>query len=119
VLTRRFVWNVRVGCRYQVDERFGFGFGAFTDHSEGSPIAELGRTRVDFYGVTAGAEVRTPHALGEREEGKTLIFSTTFAIRYAVGVGEVGGLRFDPAQGAEQDTRPVPTTIHEASLHVG
>ncbi|HEY8430787.1 MAG TPA: hypothetical protein VIL20_20550, partial [Sandaracinaceae bacterium] len=119
VLRRRFVWNVRVGCQYVLDERLRVGFGAFTDHSEGQPISELGETRVDFYGVTAGLELRTSHALGAAERGRSIVFSTTFALRYAVGVGEVGGLRFDPTRGTQRDTVPIGTTIHEASLHIG
>lgn len=119
VVRRRLVWNVRVGCQYRVDDTVRIGFGAFTDHSEGEPIAELGQTRVDFYGVTAGFEFRTPHALGAAEQGRSLVFSTTFALRYAAGVGEVGGLRFDPTRGTHRDTVPVDTTIHEASLHIG
>lgn len=119
VVRRRLVWNVRVGCQYRVDDRVRIGFGAFTDHSEGQPIEELGQTRVDFYGVTSGFEFRTPHALGAAEEGRSLVFSTTFAVRYAFGVGEVGGLRFDPARGTHRDTVPVATNIHEVSLHIG
>lgn len=119
VLRRRLVWNVRVGGSYRVDDRFTVGFGAFTDHSDRSPIAELGQTRVDFYGVTVGLEYRTRHDLGAAEQGKSLIFSTTFALRYAYGSGEVGGLLFDPTRGTQRDTVAIRTHIHEAGLHVG
>jgi hypothetical protein len=119
VLERRLVYNVRVGGRYEVDDRIGIGFGAFTDHSEGLPIDQLGQTRVDFYGLAAGLEYRTPHRLGPEEGSRTLVFSTTFAVRYAFGVGEVAGLRFDPTRGTEPDTVALRTTIHEASLHIG
>lgn len=119
VTQRRFVWNVRVGARYEVDERLGIGAGVFTDHSEWTPIRELGETRIDFYGVTAGLEYRTPHVLGENESADSLVFSTTVALRYAVGLGEVGGLRFDPQFGTTGATVPISTTVHEASLHIG
>ncbi len=119
ILQRRFVWNVRVGCHYQADDRIAVGFGAFTDHSEGSPISQLGETRVDFYGLTMGFEIRTPHLMDGGEAARDLIFSTTFALRYAMGVGEVGGLRFDPERGTHVDTIPIDTTIHEAGIHVG
>lgn len=119
VLRRRLVYNVRVGGRYELDERVGVGFGLFTDRSEGSPIRELGETRVDFYGLSAGLEYRTPHRLNEEEGGRTMVFSTTFALRYAFGLGEVGGLRFDPTRGTDPETVPVGTTIHELGLHVG
>ncbi|MEC7526006.1 MAG: hypothetical protein VYE22_39355 [Myxococcota bacterium] len=116
---RRFVWNVRAGGRYEVDERLGIGAGFFTDLSEGEPIEGLGQTQVDFVGWTAGFEYRTPHTLGEEEDASTLVFSTTAALRYAIGWGQVGGLRFDPNNGTARETFPVGTTIHELGLHIG
>jgi len=119
VIARRFVWNVRVGGRYEVDENLGIGVGFFTDQSEGAPIAELGETRVDFYGLSGGFEYRTSHQLGEGEASSDLVFSTTVGLRYAAGIGEVGGLLFDPDRGIEQATVPIGTTIHEIGLHIG
>jgi len=119
VVRRRLVWNVRVGGQHRIDDHFNVGFGAFTDHSDGAPIAELGQTRVDFYGVTAGLEYQNRYDLGAPHEGRSLVFSTTFALRYAYGGGEVGGLLFDPARGTQRDTVSVHTTIHEMSLYIG
>lgn len=45
------------------------------------------------------------------------MFSTTVALRYALGIGEIGSLPFDPLD-IPQD-RPAEVTIHELSLHVG
>ncbi|MBZ0118781.1 MAG: outer membrane protein transport protein, partial [Sandaracinaceae bacterium] len=109
VVDRRLVWNVRVGARYDLDDRVGLGAGLFTDQSAAAPIAELGQTHVDFYGLTLGLEYRTPHRLGEGEGAQTLVFSTTVSLRYAYGVGQVGGLRFDPDAGTQRDTVSVPT----------
>lgn len=119
VVRRRLVWNVRVGGRYHIDDHFDVGFGAFTDHSEGAPIADLGQTRVDFYGLTAGVEYRNRYNLGAPHEDRSIVFSTTIALRYAFGTGEVGGLRFDPARGTQRDTVAIHTNIHEMSLYVG
>jgi hypothetical protein len=119
VVNRRFVWNVRIGGRYELDDTLGIGAGMFTDQSEQSPIADLGETRVDFYGLSGGLELRTPHDLAASEDAPNLVFSTTIAVRYALGVGEVGGLLFDPQRGIEQATVPVDTTIHEVGLHIG
>lgn len=119
VVQRRFVWNIRIGGRVELDDNLAFGAGLFTDQSEQQPITDLNQTRVDFYGLTGGFEVRTPHDLGENEDADDLIFSTTIAVRYALGVGEVGGLLFDPQRGIEQATRPVETTVHEVGLHIG
>ncbi|MBX3274602.1 MAG: hypothetical protein KF729_30330 [Sandaracinaceae bacterium] len=119
VLSRRFVWNVRAGGRFEVDDNLGIGFGAFTDHSELHPIDELGQTRVDFYGLSAGLEYRSGHRLADNERSSNLVFSTTVGLRYAVGFGEVGGLLFDPRGGVTRDTVAVDTTIHELGLHIG
>lgn len=119
VLSRRFVWNARVGARYEVDHHVGLGAGFFTDHSEQAPIEDLGQTRVDFYGLSAGFEYRNAHRLGAGERADDLVFSTTFAVRYAFGIGEVGGLRFDPLRGEERDTVSIGTTLHEIGLHIG
>jgi hypothetical protein len=119
VTRRRFVWNVRVGGRYLVDDRTAIGFGAFTDHSEGQPIDRLGQTHVNFYGATLGIEYRTPHRLLSDSGPKNLVFSTTVAARYAVGAGVVGGLLIDPNRGSAPITVSIPTTIHEVGLHIG
>ncbi len=119
VVDRRFLWNVRIGGRVEVDDRLGVGVGLFTDQSERSPIEDLGQTRIDFFGLSGGVEYRTPHLLGANEDAEDLVFSTTVALRYAVGVGEVGGLQFDPQRGIERATVPVDTTVHEVGLHIG
>lgn len=119
VISRQLVWNVRVGGRYELDDHVGVGIGAFTDNSEGSPITALGRTRIDFYGGTLGLEYRTAHAMGPHESADTMVFSTTLALRYAYGVGEVGGLAFDPAGPSQGTVVPIHTDVHEISLHVG
>lgn len=120
VVRRRLVWNVRVGGRYHIDDNLIVGFGAFTDHSEGAPIADLGQTRVDFYGLTGGFEYRNRYDLDTPNgEDRSIFFRTTIALRYAYGSGEVGGLVFDPALGTQRDTVSVDTTIHEIGLYVG
>ncbi len=79
----------------------------------------VGQTQVDFYGLSLGFEYTTPHELGHGERAPNLVFSTTAAVRYAVGIGHVGGLLFDPSVGSRQRTVPIDTTIHEIGLHIG
>lgn len=119
VLRRAFVWNVRVGGRFDVDDQLSLGAGFFTDQSERAPVDGLGETRIDFYGFTLGFEFRTPHELDEDEHAQTLEFSTTVALRYAAGIGEVGGFLFDPEGGIERATVLVGTTVHEVGIHIG
>ena len=70
--------------------------------------------------ATAAAAANGGAGDTDREDADTLVFSSTFALRYAVGVGEVGGLSLDPRDGTFADPSPVlGATIHELSLHVG
>ena len=119
VVNRRLVWNVRVGGRYEVDEHVGIGMGLFTDNSEVRSITAFGRTQVNFYGGSAGLEYRTSHAMGPREPSDSIVFSTTIAVRYAFGIGQVGGLAFDPTAPNQGQVVPIATTIHELGLYVG
>ena len=119
-IQRELVWNARVGARYEVDDAIGIGFGLFTDNSPFAGVEFLGDEQMDFYGGTFGVEIQTPHQLGEREDAQTLVFSTTIALRYAVGVGQAAGLSLDPRTGQFSEIDPVlGSTQHEASLHLG
>lgn len=117
---RDFVWNARVGAHYEVDESVRVGAGLFTDNRTRTRIRYLGEENMDYYGGTLGLELRTPHRLGEGEDADSLIFSSTFALRYAVGVGEVVGLSLDPTVGELASPDPLlASTVHEISLHIG
>ncbi len=116
---RRTIGGVRIGGRVQVDPTVSLGGGLFTDLSPEIGVAEFGATMVDYYGGTFGIELRNPHRLGEGENAADLVFINTFALRYAVGVGSVGGLRFDPTREGIVEVVPVGTTIHEIGLHLG
>lgn len=120
-LTRTVVFGVRVGTRFHVDRNIALGFGLFTDLSPDPEPEEFGDTQIDFFGGTAGIELRDEHQLVENEQASTIQFSTTIALRYAVGIGRVGGLRFDTgATGADTITTvAVDTTVHEVSVHFG
>lgn len=120
-IERRWVANIHVGGRYWLDENTAIGAGFFTDVSPTRRITQYGQTQIDFVGGTLGVEIRTPHELGPHEHAETLVFSQTFALRYAVGVGQIGGLSFSDASPTMQTHDPLrtPTTVHELSLHLG
>jgi hypothetical protein len=120
-IERRWVVNVHVGGRYWIDENMSFGAGIFTDVSPTRRITEYGQTQTDFVGGTIGLEIHTPHDLGPHEHAETIVFAQTFALRYAVGVGHIGGLTFSEASPTMQtaDVSVAPTTIHELSLQLG
>ncbi len=120
-IDRRLVLAARLGTRFHVDDDVSLGFGLFTDMSPDPPPSRFGATQIDFFGGTAGLEINNDHRLGEGEDASTMRFSTTIAVRYAVGIGTIGGLRFDSAT-PDTDAvavSPVGTTVHEVSLHVG
>lgn len=121
--SRRAVWNVRVGGRLEVSPHVALGMGLFTDRASDHPVAEFGDSRIDFYGGTAGVELSTSHPLerARPERARDLVVSTTIAVRYALGVGEAGGLLFDPSADGDfsAESVPIDATVHEASLHLG
>lgn len=120
-IDRRWVVNAHVGGRYWIDENMSFGAGLFTDVSPTRRITQYGQTQLDFFGGTIGIEIHTPHELGPDEHAATIVFAQTFALRYAVGVGQIGGLSFSDVSPTmqTQEVAVTPTTVHELSLHLG
>jgi hypothetical protein len=118
---RRWTFNARIGGRYFVDENFSIGGGLFTDTSSTQRVEAYGQTQTDFFGGSLGLELHTPHTLGPGERAPDIVFAQTFALRYAVGIGHIGGLRFtDATAGTSSDyVVSTGTTVHELSLHIG
>jgi len=79
------VLRARGGVLVKPIEALHFGFGAFVDPaSERRLPGGLGSLRLDYYGVTAGAILRT--RLGDpRPDAPVVTFCT--AVRYAIGTG--------------------------------
>lgn len=114
---RKPVWNVRAGGTVSVTDELTLGGGLFTDRSPDPPPSALGLTQVDFYGGSFGLQFRSPYDVYIDEEIVGLEFSTTLALRYAIGIGEIGSLLFDPLDVPRDQVADV--TIHELSFHVG
>lgn len=120
-IDRRWLVNVRIGGRFEVDPGVSIGAGLFTDLSPLHRISTYGETRIDFLGGSLGFELHTPHRMAEGEQAPTIVFSQTFALRYALGIGQIGGLRFDTTQPEDSQVsiNATSTTVHELALHVG
>ncbi|UJR86372.1 Hypothetical protein I5071_84670 [Sandaracinus amylolyticus] len=120
-VNREWVGGVRIGGRVQIDPSLSMGAGLFTDLDATRAVGDYGQTQIDFFGGTYGLELRNPHRLGEGENAADIVFVNTFALRYAVGVGRIGGLRFDTAadMGEGISIIEVDTQVHEISLHLG
>ncbi len=119
---RRVHGNATLGGRFAVTERLWLGAGLFTDLS---PTANVGllASRLDFYGLTFGPEVRTPVRARGRDDG--IVFSTTVGVRYAVGTGPFGTVLFEPRKPVAGGVVPALQTLpqrvafHEISLLLG
>lgn len=110
------VWNVQLGGLWPLGEAVAIGAGLFTDHSPVASADALWQERVDFYGVTGGVRLRDPLEL---DGGGSLVFETTIGVRYALGIGEVGGLAVDYTDPELFSGVEVGVVHHTAALHVG
>jgi long-subunit fatty acid transport protein len=115
--TRRAVWNARLGGTLSVSDTLSLGGGLFTDHSPDPRPSTLGATRVDFYGAALGVRIQNAYDVQRGGALVPLVFSTTLALRYAVGHGEIGSLVFDPLTAPRDGV--AGATIHELGVHIG
>jgi hypothetical protein len=116
--------NGRVGARLRVNETVTMGFGLFTDRTAETSINDFPQFHLDYYGGSLGGELRRPFKLGKTERAKDIVFTTSVAFRYALGVGSSGAVRFDLR---EADNRTLsysigqvdPVQFHVWSGHLG
>lgn len=116
-------WNVRLGGRWEANDRWTLGGGLFTDRND-SRATEFGSVRVNLWGVAMGVRLKTPVVLGEDERVTRIAFQTTVGVRYAGGKGRAGG--FEAAYGeaslwptAVDENHDVPASMHLLTVHVG
>ncbi len=119
-IVRQLVWNVRLGGILPVSKTVRFGAGVFTDRSWEPRPTEAWRDRVNYYGVATGVLLETPLPLAGRPESDALVFTSTFALRYAVGIGETPRAVADPLGfRTDEPLHRLDLVFHEISLHVG
>jgi hypothetical protein len=124
-LDQSAVWNARAGVLWDATKRHRFGIGAFTDRTGAAAPAAFPDARVDYYGISGGWRRLNTVRLRPGQHAPTLRFSTTVAVRYALGTGESTRIRFDfrdtPTTGmvGRADAELVDVTYHELSLYVG
>jgi len=114
-------WNLRAGGLLEVARQTWLGVGAFTDRSGERTPDSLINSSIDFYGVSVGIRMDHPHDLAPSERARSLVFSTTIALRYAYGAGEVGGAVFErtPAASSPATGSVVDVHVHELGVHLG
>jgi len=118
---RKTNYNARVGARYAFSEDIAVGAGAFTDRSPVRLTDAFGARDIDFYGATLGLNYVTALALRRKVGADKVTFSTTVALRYAYGRGQIGGLVVPTVADDLTALRSTPTrlTTHEVGVHLG
>jgi hypothetical protein len=119
-VNRKAVVNVRAGGIYRVSDVVSLGTGLFTDRSPSASLGDDLTSRGDFYGGTAGIELRDRHRLGRGEPSDEIVLSTTLAVRYAYSSGSINGIVIEPGSAAASlDLTQGRLVTHEASLYFG
>ena len=121
------VANIRAGLRGPITTTTWLGGGIFTDRTSVRRLAATGDTAIDYYGVSLGLEFGTPYrVLDDPPTGapvRRLLMSTTLALSYALGVGDVANIGFTASNGGNQlfETTPLRQNViaHEFVLHIG
>lgn len=113
------VWNLRLGARRDLSDTLSVGGGVFTDRTPGRTIDRFAEGRIDYYGVTAGIELRKPFTLRGDSAQSTVVVASTFALRYELGTGSAGRVLLDAVSNTLSDTPAGPALVNELELYVG
>jgi hypothetical protein len=119
LVSREFQWNLSTGGRFRIYKSLSGGAGFFTDRSPYKDPRELYNHKVDYYGFTLGIDYRSSFSVKGKRGPRKLTFSTVLGFRYAVGVGQVGGVYYDFAGTGDFNTVPTDVTFHEVAVHIG
>lgn len=116
-------WNVRLGMRWTLSDRWSVGGGVFTDRND-SRATSFGSVRINLVGAALGVRLRTPVKLDDDERVTRISFQTTVGARYSVGRGTAGGVEGSyEGEGISPDrldfASSVDATMHLLTVHVG
>lgn len=109
--------NARIGARLWFADAYSIGLGLFTDRDATRRTIRTGDSIVDYYGGTAGFEWRSRYWIQDGDVTRPLTFSTTVAVRYALGVGELQGLLFHPGAATLDEFRRIVPTLEDVYFH--
>jgi hypothetical protein len=120
----RLTWNVRAGMRTALSPTLSFGGGLFTDQSPAPDLKEFGDSRINYYGATIAMDMGTPYGIYAKdgktfERPRSLVFGTTVALSYALGLGMVNRAELSPTNPDLVRINPTDVTAHEITLHIG
>lgn len=125
-LEERLTINARAGIKTDLSPYWKLGGGVFTDRSQVNTPTQFQQSQLDYYGATIAVDwVRTFGVVSKSgrmlEEPRALIFGTTVALSYALGIGEIAGARVGPSPdgGILFERNVVDVVAHEITLHIG
>lgn len=134
-LNRATIWNLRLGGRVDINDKFSLGGGLFTDRRGGLEPQSFAEWHPDFYGGVIGAEYRKAIVLGDKDDAakspttgaatarkaRVMTMATVIALRYSFGYGPFGAPDIDPRGNGLNDlpVLPTPAYQHEIGIHLG
>jgi hypothetical protein len=125
-IEERATFNVRTGLRSEVSEFWTVGGGVFSDRSTLGAPRQFQQSQLDYYGATFAVNWERAYGIVSKggrmlEEPRALVFGTTVALSYALGLGSIAGARVGPAAdgGVELQDNVVDVVAHEITLHIG
>jgi len=117
--------NARLGGLHRLSPRLAIGGGIHTDRSPIRHLSGFGDSRIDYYGVTFALDWGTHFDVVAREAEplpahSQFRFGSTFAVTYALGLGEVVNGRFgiDSTGQARLDQPRQSVAVHELIFSV-
>jgi hypothetical protein len=116
---QQLVWNLRLGVRSDLSETVSVGAGLFTDRTPGRSVDRFADGRIDYYGASAGVELRKPFLLREGGDQSKVVVTTTLALRYGLGRGNAARVVLDTVANAVVDSPPGKATVNELDLYIG
>ncbi len=124
-VAERATFNARLGLMAELDATWSLGGGLFTDRSP-APLPEAFlEKKIDYYGATFAVNWKRPYGIYSRggaflDDAQPLVFGTTLALSYALGVGTIAGALIGPGTdgGIELQAQPADVFAHEFLLHI-
>lgn len=131
-INRDWIWNFRLGGRFNINPKIAIGGGLFTDRRGGREPQAFAEWHPDFYGGVLGAEYRKGIMLGGKADSaqsrsgkasgaRLLTMATVLSLRYSIGYGPFGAPDIDPRGNNLNDLTVIPTRAfqHEIGVHLG
>lgn len=117
----QLLWNARIGGIFALTRALGLGAGLFTDNSTLARPAGLLAPAVEYYGATFGIRIASAHRVDDDPRPDRLVFTTTLALRYALGAGRAATAVVDPFASSSgwALTGEMDVLFHEVSLLLG